>query len=88
MKHFSVKHFILLSFLLLSTALSGTANNSSIDQRGNITIKVAHVEGAPKDSSFDATINGHALSPNTGSYIVTFTLSNGDVYYGEFKVTD
>ena len=25
---------------------------------------------------------------NTGNYVVTFTLSNGDVYYGEFTVTD
>ena len=26
--------------------------------------------------------------PNTGSYVVTFTLPNGDQYYGEFEVTD
>ena len=26
--------------------------------------------------------------PNTGSYVVTFTLPNNDVYYGEFEVTD
>lgn len=26
--------------------------------------------------------------PNAGNYIVTFTLENGDVYYGEFTVTD
>jgi hypothetical protein len=26
--------------------------------------------------------------PNTGDYIVTFTLPNGDEYYGEFTVTD
>ncbi len=26
--------------------------------------------------------------PNDGNYIVTFTLSNGDVYAGEFTVTD
>ena len=25
---------------------------------------------------------------NTGGYTVTFTLPNGDVYYGEFEVTD
>ena len=25
---------------------------------------------------------------NTGSYIVTFFLPNGDEYYGEFEVTD
>ncbi len=26
--------------------------------------------------------------PLTGDYIITFTLSNGDEYYGEFTVTD
>ena len=26
--------------------------------------------------------------PNAGNYIVTFTLSNGDEYYGEFTITD
>ena len=26
--------------------------------------------------------------PQTGDYIITFTLSNGDEYYGEFTVTD
>ena len=28
------------------------------------------------------------LHPNTGSYVITFTLPNGDQYYGEFEVTD
>jgi hypothetical protein len=36
-----------------------------------------------------ATPNGYQYYiPNTGDYIVTFTLENGDVYYGEFTVTD
>ena len=26
--------------------------------------------------------------PQTGDYVITFTLSNGDEYYGEFTVTD
>ena len=26
--------------------------------------------------------------PQTGDYIITFTLSNGDEYYGEFTITD
>ena len=26
--------------------------------------------------------------PTTGSYVITFTLPNGDEYYGEFEVTD
>lgn len=26
--------------------------------------------------------------PQTGNYVITFTLSNGDEYYGEFTVSD
>ena len=84
-----------------------------------------HVQGIPKTSTIQASINGHTLSivflenlgqvqievqavgngevqyqstptpdgvdfyiTDTGSYIVYFTLSNGDVYYGEFEVRD
>ena len=91
----------------------------------HIQIKERIVQGTPKGSSIEATIDGHMLSiaflenlgqvdievslvdggetqirstptPNgvlfhitdTGSYIVTFTLENGDEYYGEFEVTD
>ncbi len=95
------------------------------DGYSHINIKEAHVEGVPKGSSIQASINGHALTvsftenlgqvaievstvsgisveftstptpngvqcyiPNTGDYIVTFTLTNGDEYYGEFSVTE
>lgn len=91
----------------------------------NVIIKVSHVQGTPKSSSIQASIDGHTLTvvflenlgqvqiqvetalggdtqyqstptpngvifyiTNTGSYIVTFTLPNGDEYYGEFEVTD
>ena len=90
-----------------------------------INVKEARVEGEPKGSSIQASINGHWLSvvflenlgqvnievttidnnevliestptPNgvniyiaaTGSFIVTFTLPNGDEYYGEFEISD
>ena len=92
---------------------------------GQIQIRQAPVQGRPKTSSIQASINGHILSvvflenlgqvlikffsatggvidaistptpngmncyiPDTGSYVVTFTLPNGDEYYGEFEVTD
>lgn len=91
----------------------------------HINVKEAHVQGAPRGSSIQASISGHYLTvtftenlgqvaievttssgalvdgtmtltptgvqihiPNTGDYIVTFTLSNGDEYYGEFTVTE
>ena len=90
-----------------------------------IEVKVSQVEGIPKGSTIQASINRHALNvvftenlgqvaveittaagatvdcvsvhtpnglqiyiPNTGDYIITFTLPNGDEYYGEFTVTD
>lgn len=95
------------------------------DPTNNIIIQQANVQGDPKSSSIQASINGHTLTvvftenlgqvnievssvsggetqvestptPNgvifyitdTGSYIVTFSLPNGDEYYGEFKVED
>jgi hypothetical protein len=95
------------------------------EQCGSILIQKNQVQGTPKDSSIQASINGHYLTvvftenigqvtvevskvsggetqvestptPNgvnfyiydTGSYIVTFHLSNGDEYYGEFEVSD
>lgn len=95
------------------------------DGYSHIFIKESTVQGIPKGSSIQASINGHYLTvvftenlgqvaievstvsgisveftstptpngvqcyiPNTGDYIVTFTLTNGDEYYGEFTVTD
>ena len=95
------------------------------DGFSHIAIMERNVQGSPKGSSIEATINGHSLTvvftenlgnvqievtdstggtvdywdiwtPNgyivyiydTGSYVVTFTLPNGDEYYGEFEVTD
>lgn len=103
----------------------GCFGGNYFDGHSHIVIKEAQVQGIPKGSSIQATIDGHTLSvtflenlgqvyieveavgageaqyqstptPNgvdfyityTGSYIVTFTLPNGDVYYGEFEVTD
>ena len=102
------------------------ANDTNLfDGLSHIRIKKSIVQGAPKGSSINATIDGHTLTvsfienlgqvtvevttasgatvdytsvitpnglqfyiPNTGDYIVTFTLPNGDEYYGEFTVTD
>ena len=125
MQHTRIKQFVLLAGLLLTTAWCGA--NSTVLSNGysHIQIKEAQVEGAPKGSSIQASIDGHTLTivftenlgqvavevttasgvavecltlytPNglqmyvslAGDYIVTFTLPNGDVYYGEFTVTN
>lgn len=117
--------FILLLALFLPASWGGVYSINAIDNHGHIQIKESQVQGTPKTSSIQATIDGHYLTvaftnnighvtvevsevnggesqvestptPNgvifyivdTGSYIVTFTFSDGDIYYGEFEVID
>ncbi len=125
MRYTKFKQFMLLLGVLLQTALCFANGTHPADGIGHIIIKEAKVQGAPRGSSIDASINGHILSltfsenlgqvqvevtsaagasvqytsvltpnglqiyiPSAGNYIVTFTLPNGDEYYGEFTVTD
>ncbi len=56
---------------------------------GQVTVEVTTASGAPVDGTSTITPTGIQIYiPNTGDYIVTFTLANGDEYYGEFTVTD
>lgn len=56
---------------------------------GQVSIEVAISGGATVDYTSVLTPDGLQIYiTNTGDYIVTFTLSNGDVYAGEFTVTD
>ena len=111
---------------LMMASVWCAANNLGVaDGYSGITVKEAKVQGSPRGSSIQASINGHLLmvtfsenlgqvvvevttatgspvdatltiTPNgvqfyiplAGDYIVTFTLPNGDEYYGEFTVTD
>lgn len=116
--------FVLLLGFLMPTYFCGAYGFNNNDNN-SIVIKVGHTQSSPKDSSIQASIDGHTLTvvftenlgqvnievssvsggeiqvestptPNgvifyiadTGSYIVTFFLPNGDEYYGEFEVTD
>lgn len=116
--------FVLLLGFLMPTYFCGAYGFNNNDNN-SIVIKVGHTQSFPKDSSIQASIDGHTLTvvftenlgqvnievssvsggetqvestptPNgvifyiadTGSYIVTFFLLNGDEYYGEFEVTD
>ena len=56
---------------------------------GQVSVEVATFAGASVQCLSVLTPNGlQVYIPNAGTYIVTFTLSNGDVYAGEFTVTD
>ena len=125
MRHVKIKQFILLLGLLLPTVWSGANGTISFDGYSHILIKEGIVQGTPKGSAIQASINGHILTvaftenlgevdikittstgsnvqldscltpngiqfiiPLAGDYIVTFTLPNGDEYYGEFTVID
>jgi hypothetical protein len=59
------------------------------ENMGQVSVEVATVAGVSVQCLSVLTPNGlQVYIPNAGNYIVTFTLSNGDEYYGEFTVTD
>lgn len=56
---------------------------------GQITVEIATSTGVSVQCLSVLTPNGlQFYIPSTGDYLVTFTLSNGNVYGGEFTVTD
>ena len=56
---------------------------------GQVSVEVTTVSGATVQCVSVQTPNGLQIYiPNAGNYIITFTLPNGDEYYGEFTVTD
>ena len=56
---------------------------------GQVTVEVSRVGGGETQVESTPTPNGVLFYIyDTGSYIVTFTLPNGDEYYGEFEVTN
>ena len=59
------------------------------ENMGQVDVEVATTSGVTVQCLSVLTPNGLMVYiPNAGNYIVTFTLSNGDEYYGEFTVTD
>ena len=56
---------------------------------GQVAVEVSTASGAQVDCLSVLTPNGlQVYIPNAGNYIVTFTRSDGDEYYGEFTITD
>jgi len=60
-----------------------------IENLGQVTVEVSTASGIQVNCLSVLTPDGlQVYIPNAGNYIVTFTLSNGDVYYGESTVTE
>ena len=56
---------------------------------GEVSIDISTASGATISCLSVQTPTGyHYFVQNAGSYVITFTLPNGDKYYGEFEVTD
>ena len=56
---------------------------------GQLSVEITTASGVMVQCLSVLTPNGlQFYIPNAGDYIVTFTLPNGDEYYGEFTVTD
>ena len=62
---------------------------SFTENLGQVDIEVTTSTGGYVQANSCITPNGlQFYIPNAGDYVVTFTLPNGDVYYGEFTVID
>lgn len=60
-----------------------------LENFGQVVVEVTTAEGGEVDVDSIQTPNGvNFYIPNSGSYVVTFTFPDGDVYYGEFEVMD
>ena len=83
-----------LSGLDKSNSIIATLNDNVLtvaftENLGQVSIEIATTTGVTVDCMSMLTPNGFQFFiPNTGDYIVTFTLPNGDEYYGEFTVTE
>ena len=56
---------------------------------GQVAIEITTATGVPVENLWTPTPNGiQTYLSLCGDYIITFTLPDGDEYYGEFTVTD
>ena len=56
---------------------------------GQVVIEITCSSGATIENLWIVTPNGiQTYLPLAGDYVITFTLPNGDEYYGEFTITD
>ena len=56
---------------------------------GSVAVEITTTSGTTVENYWAFTPDGmQTYLSLTGDYVVTFTLANGDEYYGEFTVTD
>ena len=74
----------------IAPSISGhTLTIAFTENLGQVTIEVSTASGTSVHFTSTPTPNGvQCYIPNAGDYVVTFTLPNGDEYYGEFTVTE
>lgn len=75
---------------IIATLLGHYVTVVFTENLGQVSVEITAVDdGLIVDYMTMTTPNGYQYYiVNTGTYIVTFTLENGDEYYGEFSVTD
>lgn len=74
----------------INTFINGHSLTVAFSQNlGEVSIDISTASGATIFCLSVQTPTGYQYYiPNTGSYVITFTLPNGDEYYGEFEVKD
>lgn len=72
----------------ISASINGHSLYVSFTQNiGNVTVEITNVFGVVLDIESTDTPSGYMYYiPLAGHYTVTFTLENGDEYYGNFEV--
>lgn len=74
----------------INTFINGHSLTVAFSQNlGEVSIDISTASGATIFCLSVQTPTGYQYYiPTTGSYVITFTLPNGDEYYGEFEVKD
>ena len=74
----------------INASINGhTLTVTFLENLGDVQIEITTATGGTVDYGHIWTPDSYiAYITNTGDYIVTITLGNGDEYYGEFEVTD
>ena len=71
----------------ITASISGHTLTMNLAQSvGMVTIEISNTTGTVQSFAVVTPDNVQAYITNSGSYTVTFTLANGDEYYGNFVV--